>query len=115
MGCRPVYGIWDSNYPTCNSSEKMRIAPSVGIIPKVMEPCQSADKIDFKYMDMYLPTDDWFTADSFSVAVNMKVSRVKVIEQKRAYELQTLIGNTGGYIGLLLGIYYIHIHNLYTL
>ena len=115
IGCRPVYSIWDSIYPTCNSSEKMSMALSFEDRPQIMEPCQSADKILFDHMDNYLSAEDYeddlLPSDSFWVVVDMRVSRVKVIEQKRAYELQTLIGNIGGYIGLLLGIYYIHIFN----
>ena len=82
----------------------MKMAISFTNHPQVMEPCQSADKIVFGHVDNYLPPSDFFPANSFSVWVNMQVSRIKVIEQKRAYELQTLIGNSGGYIGLLLGI-----------
>ena len=112
LGCRPIYGIWDSKYPTCNSSEKMKMALSPKIPPKIMDPCQSADKIVFDHADQYvrarLPR---LPSDSIKVAVRMQVSRIKLIEQKRAYDLQTLIGNCGGYIGLLLGKYYININN----
>ena len=114
IGCRQVYGIWDSSYPICNSSEKMSMALSYGIRPKIMEPCQSADKILVEHQDTYLPNDRYPGA-SFWVWVNMKTSRVKVIEQKRAYELQTLVGNSGGFIGLLLGTCYFDIHTIYTL
>jgi hypothetical protein len=110
-GCQPVYGIWDSNYPICNSSEKMKMALRAEIRPKIMEPCQSADKIVFDHMDKYVSASEVFPADSFLVAVIMQASRIKVIEQKQAYELQTLIGSSGGYIGLVLGTYYIHIQN----
>ena len=112
--CRQVYGIWDSNYPICNSSEKMAMALSYGNRPQIMEPCQSADKIVFAHEDYYLPAKD-YPADCFSIWVNMKNARVKLIEQKRAYEFQTLVGNSGGYIGLFLGTFYFHTHTNYTL
>ena len=41
--------------------------------------------------------------DIFSIAPQIPVSRFKVIEQKQAYDLQNLIGNSGGYIGVFLG------------
>ena len=105
MGCRPVYGIWGSSYPTCNSTEKMAMALSYGIQPPITEPCQSADKIVFEHMDKYNTGDNVYDGrnGAFSIYVDMLVSRVKVIEQQRAYNLQSLIGNSGGYIGLLLG------------
>ena len=68
-----------------------------------MEPCQSADKIVFEYMDKYVLASDLEPADSFKVSVEMRMSGIKVIEQKQAYDFQSLIGNCGGYIGLLLG------------
>jgi hypothetical protein len=109
MECRPVYGIWDSSYPTCNSSDEMKMALSLETRPQIMEPCQSADKIVFDHVDKYITASAMFPADSFLVVVVIQTSRIKVIEQKRAYELQTLIGNSGGYIGLILGTYSIHI------
>jgi hypothetical protein len=108
--CRPVYWIWDSSYPICNSSEKMKMSLSWSH-HQIMQPCQSADKIEFEHMDKYVPVSDFVPADSFVVSVEMRVSGIKVIEQKRAYDFQSLIGNCGSYIGLLLGNYYINIYN----
>ena len=91
----------------------MKIALPYKFRPQITEPCQSADKILFGNADSYVQTNDGYSEDSFFIWIYMQVSSVKVIEQKRAYELQTLIGNSGGYIGLLLGTIYIHIHNVY--
>jgi hypothetical protein len=92
----------------------MAMAASM-VIPEIIEPCQSADKISFEHVDLYHPANDQFPADAIMISVDMKISRIKVIEPKAAYELKTLIGNSGGYIGLLLGIDYIYIHIIYTL
>jgi hypothetical protein len=113
IGCRHVYDIWNSSYPICNSSETMAMAAYM-VIPENIEPCQSADQISFENVDVYHSANDQFPDDSFGVSVKLKMPRIKVIEQKPAYELTTLIGNSGGYIGLLLGTDYIHIHNIYT-
>ena len=75
------------------------------VVPEMIEPCQSADKISFENVDLYQPTSDETPADNFQLSIDMQISKIKVIEQKAAYELQTLIGNSGGYIGLLLGKY----------
>ena len=104
IGCRPVYAIWNLSYPICNSSEQMAMAHGLAISENI-EPCQSASEILFEHVDLYHPVSDIVRADSFLVTVDMKFSKFKVIEQKKAYELQTLMGNGGGYIGLLLGRY----------
>ena len=112
VGCRPVYDVWGSSYQPCNSSEQMKRVFSLNHLPQIMEPCQSADKIVYEEFD-----DQYFnfsSFDTFGVWVDMRMSRVKVIEHKQAYNLKNLIGNTGGYIGLFLGTYYIHNCNLYT-
>ena len=114
VGCRPVYDIWDSSYPICNSSEKMAVALSM-IRPKIMQPCQSADKIVFEHMDKYRTVSRGGTTDLFWVNIDIGMSSIKVVEQKRAVTFTNLVGSTGGYIGLLLGTYYIPIHKLFTL
>ena len=99
-GCRPVYDIWNSSYLPCKSKEKMGLATSfLGSENYKHEPCQSADKIDFEYRELYVNG----SPDSFSIVVQMLRSQFKVIEHKQAYDLQNLIGNSGGYIGLFLG------------
>ena len=44
-----------------------------------------------------------FSDDFFVLNVNFQARKFKEIKQVRAYTTQTLIGNTGGYIGLFLG------------
>ena len=69
---------------------------------QIMEPCQSADKIVYDHLDLY--TSFW-TTDSVFIWAEIQFSKFKVIEHKRAYGIQSLIGNTGGYVGLFLGRY----------
>jgi hypothetical protein len=115
IGCRPVFDIWNSSYPTCDSAKKMAMAATpFGEMKwkndKNSEPCQSADKIIFDYQETYAsnpfqPHQTPKHIDVFATAMQMPFSRSKVIEQKQAYDLQNLIGNSGGYIGLFLGTY----------
>ena len=44
-----------------------------------------------------------FSDDFFVLNINFQSPTFKEIKQVRAYSTQTLIGNAGGYIGLLLG------------
>ena len=114
IGCRPVYDIWNSSKPLCNSSEKIAIVTTpFGETSwkinseKYSEPCQSADKIVYDFQETYPSwgaggNSSW---DYFNLAAQMPLSKLKVTQQKQAYDLQNLIGNSGGYIGLILGKY----------
>ena len=42
--------------------------------------------------------------DTFSINIALMSKKFKLITHKKAYDLQTLIGNCGGYIGLILGM-----------
>ena len=42
-------------------------------------------------------------SDFFVVDVNFQSPSYKEIKQIRAYNLQSLVGNSGGYVGLFLG------------
>ena len=44
-----------------------------------------------------------FSDDFFVLNINFQSPTFKEIKQVRAYSTQTLVGNAGGYIGLLLG------------
>ena len=81
---------------------------------KYSEPCQSADKIVYEYQDADLEdlkstNDSFFNTDfignnsTFKVAVFIQNNKFKVIFRKKAYDFQALVGNCGGYIGLILG------------
>ena len=114
VGCRTVYEVRSSNYQLCNSSEKMAMSLNWNV-PQIMEPCQSSDKIVYEEFDNQYKNLNFFSADSFVVWIDMRMSKIKVIEHKQAYNLQNLIANSGGYIGLFLGIHYIHNCNLYAI
>ena len=52
--------------------------------------------IEFEYSG--IPTDD-----AWILRVTYRSEEYKEIKQVRAYDVQSLIGNAGGYIGLILG------------
>ena len=82
---------------------------------KYPPPCQYVEKIiydtdDFdldmgKGMNNTFPHEDfWGNAnDSFNIMEALQSPKFKVILHKKAYDLQALVGNCGGYIGLILG------------
>ena len=104
IGCRPVYNVLNSSLSPCNSRRKMSVVTSIftGMDwkgNKYLKPCQSADKIVYEYQETYPKS----SKDNFWIAAQMPISGFKLTEQKQAYDLQNLIGNSGGYIGLILG------------
>ena len=119
--CRPPYKIWNSTYPVCDTIQKMYEANyHFGRQrDKYMEPCQNAEKViyesqvvDFSKLSMdsdyyhrvgLAEFDYFFKEGSFIVVVEILSNRFKVIKHVQQYDLQSLIGNSGGYIGLFLG------------
>ena len=105
IGCRPVYAIWNSSYAPCNSQKLMLISAFTSAASQFdsknyqPDPCQSADRIVLEYKDVYVNS----MPGTSKIFVQMPRTRFKVIQDKREYELQNLIGNSGGYIGLFLG------------
>ena len=105
IGCRPVYAIWNSSYGPCNSKKLMFRSAFYSAATQFdsknykPDPCQSADRIVLEYKDVYVNS----IPGSSRIFVQMPRTRFNVIQTKRAYDLQHLIGNSGGYIGLFLG------------
>ena len=64
-------------------------------------PCQEMPDINYKHLFYYRKVAENET--KVSKIVIQFPQRGKIISQSRAIDGQTLIGNIGGYIGLLLG------------
>ena len=121
--CRPPYKIWNATYPICDTAEKISKANfRLGRQrDNFEEPCQTAEKIVFEYQEMDLTTvstnseyfretglDDYknfLENGSFIISIHILSNRFKVIQHVQKYDIQSLIGNSGGYIGLFLGNY----------
>ena len=124
LGCRPVYWGEQTRLPICDTKQKMGVFEksffdryfgsddSASHIP----PCIEPEDIQIEYSDVEAtdqqkvdehnvenhnthPDDiDWF-----KVRLWFRSNRFMEIKQIRAYNLQNLVGNGGGYIGLFLG------------
>ena len=71
--------------------------------PKDYQPCQVMPRIDFESYKEF-PDD---SLKQFMLTVSYP-QQVKIITQSRAVDVNSLIGNIGGYIGLFLGMLYYH-------
>ena len=123
VGCRPFYSRSLKELVPCDTREKLRDiyrrhwlimshSPELG---GQTTPCNEIQKMQIEYKEentnftkdkeMFPEvttelknTDGWFR-----VTVLFQVQPIKEIKQIRAYTPQSLVGNAGGYVGLLVG------------
>ena len=115
--CRPPHWNISSNYPICNSKEKTKNVSIPGSSGKIaaasflksfLQPCdwlQAATLTTFAEqrgisLGGLIPTGGGKSAD---VVFQFKNDRYKEIKDTRNFDIESLIGNVGGYIGLFLG------------
>ena len=111
LGCRPPYTTKNLSLLLCDTKEKLGNAtfPLLNIIDTYPGPCQGSDKIIYAYEEQMTQNIAIFDLNDF-VSIRFKIpdKMVKLVEEKKAYDFQTLVGNVGGYIGLFLGIQISH-------
>ena len=120
--CRAPYQTWNPEHPICDQSEKMANANfDLGDRNEYPPPCQHVEKIAYDFVeynmeDMDTPNEFLKSSllstsmnNTFSIAFALMTSKFKLVTHKKAYDFQTLIGNCGGYIGLILGKFQITI------
>jgi hypothetical protein len=72
-------------------------------------PCQQLEKMIYIYDEFGWLVDDWILDDtndtqkSFEILIEFFDGTYMAIQQAKAYDVESLIGNAGGYIGLFLG------------
>ena len=117
--CIPPHWNTSLDYPTCNSTEKMkkfhnpgfsnhgRLAPS-SVLQKLVEPCVSLQSAAFHIWSEQrqskfgrIPSAD--EESSAQVGFTFKNKRYREIRYTQKFDIESLIGNVGGYIGLFLG------------
>ena len=97
---------WESkqNFPLCKSKEEMR-----KVLPPLEKhayldytpPCRSVTNLPFSYEEIDEDVDR--DPEYFRISMTSADTTFKNIEQIREYSTQSLIGNIGGYLGLILG------------
>ena len=107
VGCRPPY--WHqtaTSMPFCDTKEKLQEVQSMFWsyfygIKEAKSPCTEIKKLDLEYEE---PEDDQFvSAGSSMISWYYRPNSYKEIKQMRAYTGMMLLGNIGGFLGLLLG------------
>ena len=107
IGCRPPY--WHqlaTSMPFCDTKEKLQEIQSMFWsyfygIKEAKSPCTEIKKLDLEYEE---PEDDQFVSPGSSmISWYYRPNSYKEIKQMRAYTGMMLLGNIGGFLGLLLG------------
>ena len=110
IGCKAPYQKTISGVKTCQSREKMK-----GVNLDAMgrrhsrTACTSAATITFTYEEIDRDMD---ALDSFWVCIIFP-DTFKEIVMVKAVDIQTAIGNAGGYIGILLGNVNFELYDFY--
>ena len=112
-GCRPPHWSVKTNYPICNSKESMsqtNIQPSdfgnPDFLKPFIEPCdQLQNVIQMQTVIQSGPTKQNRSHDDLTTHINLmfKSSNYKEILHIRDFDIESLVGNMGGYVGLFLG------------
>ena len=71
-------------------------------------PCKSIQKVIYEYEELKYLEDNWVASNQendtfFKVLLEFADTSFMEIKHVRAYGLQSLIGNSGGYLGLFTG------------
>ena len=114
IGCRPLY--WDVNksMPPCsnivqmkNAHEPFKYYTFTQFLSEIQEPCQNIETLGVTYTEDYYQNEypnGTSKEKVFDIILRFRdLHRFKEVKQVKSYDAQSLIGNTGGYIGLCLG------------
>jgi len=106
---------WRESY-CCNKDQMEEIA--LIDYDSLISPCQSIEKVIYEYEELDIIQDDWFELGKNKSERYMKIAfkfndpSFMVIKQVRAFNIESLIGNSGGYVGGFTGFALIQLPNL---
>ena len=108
VGCQPPH--WDriTDLPKCSSRDQMKYFYEMNISAQY-QPCKQIKKVIYAYEELkYIEDNPWeWTKDLndtiFKVMIEFKDSSFMEIVHVRAFDIESLIGNAGGYLGLFTG------------
>ena len=114
-GCRPP--MWTANLsePFCTTIESWQevIAEHVDhfhqstLNKTYLEPCRAIKNVQIDYVEENISSVKETSAEDdegwFIIEFDLLTNGFKEIKQARKYNLQSLVGNSGGYIGLCMG------------
>ena len=111
-GCRPPHWSVEANYPICNNKNAMNktnVQPSdfgnPDFLKSFVEPCDQLQNVMFTTVIQGGPTEKNQGRNDLTSHINLmfKGSNYKEILHIRDFDIESLVGNMGGYVGLFLG------------
>ena len=113
-GCIAPYQDNPDDLPVCRSKEEMAKASLDPLLTiEHISPCKSARNIIYSYDEKNYETLDNNEEEFFLIGLCFP-NEFKEISQHMAVDIQTVIGNAGGYVGLFLGKQIVEMNNLET-
>ena len=116
VGCKPPYWKLDGSGETfkdCTTETELGEIYNEAITIKTSlrhpPPCQQLEKMIYIYDEFNWLVDNWIvdgtnsTERVFEILLEFFDGTYMAIQQAKAYDGQSLVGNAGGYIGLFLG------------
>ena len=107
VGCKPPWWNVTNNFPVCGSKEKIKMLSEFNLI-NYSHACRSVQKILYSYQEFGWLKDyrqEWLDEFDriFEVVMEFPDGAYMEIRQIRAYSIEDLVGDIGGYLGLFLG------------
>ena len=111
FGCKPLYLNIFGNYSVCSGKEKLRqtIFDYSVIQNMSIKPCTTVQNVNYRYEEA--DYENKRIQNRFTIEIVFPDS-FKEIVQVKAVDIQTVIGNAGGYVGLFCGKYKISLYNI---
>ena len=104
IGCRAPYIQSNQNWTICKTKEKLkesRIFEIESISDNLKQPCMTVG--DIHHQTVAHNTNDTWGGPNWIWFSLTPPKKIKLINQVKDVDIQTVIGNAGGYVGLFLG------------
>ena len=116
-GCQPPHWDETTDLPKCSSQKQMKLFHEMNVSAQ-SPPCRQIEKVIHTFEDLKYVDDnpvEWIKAPNdqiFKIMIQFKDSSFMEIRHVRSFDIESLIGNAGGYLGLFTGYALLQLPNL---
>ena len=110
IGCKPPHWKLNSHLTSCSRKDEMKQFrwPTYQDLQQFPPPCNVIEKLQYEYEEVESGHLEDFPDDAnvtswFGITLFFPEPTYKEIKQAQAYDIESFVGNAGGYIGLFLG------------
>ena len=117
VGCQPPHWDETTDLPKCSSPKQMKLFHEMNVSAQ-SPPCRQIGKVIYTFEDLKYVDDnpvEWIKAPNdqiFKIMIQFKESSFMEIRHVRSFDIESLIGNAGGYLGLFTGYALLQLPNL---